>query len=307
MGTPGAIATDRSIGRGIAFMFASIVAFALASSFAKSAFDTYSVIEIGFFRSAFAILPALALMPHRGGIALFRTAHPASHLYRAGIGIVSSLLYYVSLQALPLADATALSFAAPLFLTALSVPMLGEKVGIYRWSAVLIGFVGVLIITRPGSDVFNLGTLAGLGSSATWAFAMVSVRKLSKHEHPITITLYYAVIGTALTGLLLPFGWTTPDLKGLVLLASIGLAGGVGQYLVTEAFRHAPAAVAAPLNYVSIVILSVVGFVVWHEVPTPSLLLGSLIVITSGLFIVYREVRRKGPLVQNAVLNPGQD
>lgn len=157
----------------------------------------------------------------------------------------------------------------------------------------VVGFIGVLVITRPGHDVLNLGTAAAVVSAATYALAMIGVRHMSRTEHPVTIIFYFAVIGTAATALLLPFGWVTPDAVGAVILIAIGLAGGIGQYFLTQAFRLAPAAVAAPFNYAGIVFAGAFGYFIWDEVPSAQVLIGSAIVIASGLFIIYRETVRR--------------
>lgn len=283
-----------TVGRGIAYMLGAVFIFSAANVLVKWASATYPVGEIAFFRTFVALFPTLVLVAGHGGIARLRTRHPLSHLLRGGVGMASMLLIYYAFMALPIAEATAIGFAGPLFMTALSVPMLGEKVGVYRWSAIVVGFMGVLLITRPGRDILNLGALAAVTSAASYAVAMLLVRQMCKTEHPVTITFYFTAFGSLVMGCLLPFGWVTPDGPGLAALSAVGIAGGIGQYLQTEAFRLAPAAVAAPFNYVSIVFAGVFGYLIWDEVPTVPVVAGSAIVIVSGLFIIYRETVRRG-------------
>jgi drug/metabolite transporter (DMT)-like permease len=281
------------VGRGILHMLAAVFVFSVSNALVKWAAATYPVGEITFFRNLAALLPTMALVAAHGGLGRLRTRHPLAHLFRAGMGVVSMLLIFYAFKTLPIADATAISFAAPIFMTALSVPLLKEKVGVYRWSAVVVGFIGVLVITRPGHHILNLGTAAAVVSAATYALAMIGVRRMSRTEHPVTIIFYFAVIGTIAMALLLPFGWVTPDAVGATILVAIGLAGGIGQYFLTQAFRIAPAAVAAPFNYAGIVFAGAFGYFIWDEVPRAHVLIGSAIVIASGLFIIYRETVRR--------------
>ena len=283
-----------AVGRGILHMLAAVFVFSVSNALVKWAAASYPVGEITFFRNLAALLPTMALVAAHGGLARLRTRRPRAHLSRGGLGVVSMLLIFYSFKRLPIADATAISFAAPIFMTALSVPLLGERVGLYRWSAVIVGFIGVLVITRPGGGVLNLGTVAAVVSAAAYALAMIGVRRMSRTEHPVTIIFYFAVIGTAAMALLLPFGWVTPDAIGAIILVSVGLAGGIGQYFLTQAFRLAPAAVAAPFNYAGIVFAGAFGYLFWDEVPGTHVVIGSAVVIASGLFIIYRETVRRG-------------
>ncbi len=286
---------DRTVGLGIANMVTSVTLFSAAGALVKWSAATYPVIEVVFFRNIFALLPTALLIWMNGGILLLRTRYPASHLYRGAAGLTAMTLIFYALSVLLLADATALSFASPLFMTALSVPLLGERVGAYRWSAVLLGFLGIVIITRPGHDVFTAGALAALGSALTYALAVISVRQMSRTEHPITIAAYFALVCTAASGLALPFFWRTPGPVDFAILALIGVTSGLAQYFQTQAFRRAPVAVAGIFNYLGILFAGIFGYLVWHEVPSIHVLAGSAVVVACGLFILYRETRRRRP------------
>jgi drug/metabolite transporter (DMT)-like permease len=286
---------DRTVGLGIAHMVTAVTLFCAAGALVKWSAATYPVIEVVFFRNIFALLPTALLIWMNGGLLLLRTPHPASHLYRGAAGLTSMILIFYALSVLPLADATALSFASPLFMTALSVPLLGERVGAYRWSAVLLGFLGILIITRPGHGVFTAGALAALGSALSYALAVISVRQMSRTEHPVTIAAYYALVCTVASGLALPFFWLAPGPVDFAILALIGVTSGFAQYFQTQAFRLAPVAVVGTFNYLGILFAGIFGFLVWHEVPSIHVLVGSAVVIACGLFILYRETRRRRP------------
>ncbi|PWC33838.1 DMT family transporter [Azospirillum sp. TSO35-2] len=279
---------------GIASMLASVLFFSMMNVLAKLLMDRFPVVEVMFFRSLFALLPVcLSIHLGTGFATTLRTRYPLGHMGRSLIGLTTMVAMFWSFHLLPLGDAIALNFAAPLFLTALSVPLLGEKVGIHRWSAVLVGFVGVLIIVRPSGDVLNLGAMVALGGALTNALAMIAIRQLSRTEPPNTIVFYFTLLTTVLLGLALPFAWVTPDPLSWGLLLATGLLGGCGQLALTRAYSLAPAAVVAPLNYTALLLAVTFGWLLWNEVPTGTMAAGAAVVMASGLYILHRETRRR--------------
>ncbi|MBY6264278.1 DMT family transporter [Azospirillum sp. 412522] len=280
--------------RGIASMLLSVLFFSLMNVLAKLLMDRFPVTEVMFFRSLFALIPVcLAIHFGTGFATTLRTRYAWGHMGRSLIGLTTMVAMFWSFHLLPLGDAIALNFAAPLFLTALSVPLLSEKVGIHRWSAVLVGFVGVLIIVRPSGDVLNLGAMIALFGALTNALAMIAIRQLSRTERPDTIVFYFTLLTTVLLGLSLPFSWVTPDPMGWFLLLVTGLFGGCGQLMLTRAYSLAPAAVVAPLNYTSLLLAVLFGWLMWGEVPTATMAAGAAVVMASGLYILHRETRRR--------------
>lgn len=278
---------------GIASMFGSVFLFSIMNVLVKLLMDRFSVTEVAFFRSLFALLPVCLAIHLSGGFrTALRTARPMGHLTRSLIGLSTMIAMFWSFHLLPLGDAIALNFAGPLFLTALSVPMLKEKVGIHRWSAVLVGFSGVVIIAKPSGDLLNLGVLVALGGAFCNAAAMIAIRQLSKSEAPNTIVFYFTLLTTVLVGLALPFSWTTPSPTEWAMLTAMGLLGGCAQLLMTRAYSLAPAAVVAPLTYSSLLIAVLFGWLLWGDVPTASMGLGAAVVMVSGLYILHRETRR---------------
>jgi drug/metabolite transporter (DMT)-like permease len=171
------------------------------------------------------------------------------------------------------------------------VPLLGEKVGIRRWSAVVIGFIGILVMTRPGAGVFEPAALFAIGGALFYALAMISVRRLSMTEPAAAIVFYFTLFATAVGALSLPFQWVTPDVQGFLMLAGIGLIGGFAQLAMTQAFRLSPVAVIAPFDYGALVFAVGFGYLIWDDVPDEFIIVGSLIVIASGLYILHRETR----------------
>ncbi len=283
--------------RGILMMLIAVFLFSILNVLVKVTAEDYPLTQVTFFRNAFALIPVWATVMAQGGFGSIRTARPMGHVWRSCIGLVSMSLMFWSFHLLPLADAVALNFAAPLFLTALSVPLLNEKVGIHRWSAVAVGFVGVLVIVRPSQDILQLGAMVALGAALSQSFAMIAIRQLSTSESANTIVFYFTLITTLLCTLTLPFGWQTPDLPGFALLAATGLVGGTAQLYMTRAYTLAPAAVIAPFNYASIVWAALFGWMLWADVPSWHVVAGASIVVASGCYILHRETVRRRAVV----------
>jgi len=287
--------------RGILLIIISSVSFALMNAVVKLISGRMSPIEIGFFRQVFSLFPVVSLVIHQGGLPMLRTRRPFGHLFRGMIGNSAMIIFFLSVAKLPLADANALSFASPLFVTALSMPLLGEAVGRHRWSAVAVGFVGVLIMTNPSGNWFSgaSGIGAGMGVLAAFMSALmtITIRQLNKTEAPVTIVFYFATIGTIFFGAMLAFFWVAPNFWEWIGLATVGLIGGLSQLLMTYAYRHAPASTLAPFGYVSILWSTLLGFLIWSQLPGPRVVAGSVIVILSGLYIIYRETRKQAKVI----------
>lgn len=292
---------------GIILMLATVFLFAIMNTMIKELSAEYPLNQIVFFRSAFALVPAgLAVALAPAGLGELRTARPWAHLWRGMFGATAMFLSFLSFALLPLGEAVALNFAAPLFLTALSVPLLAEKVGVHRWSAVAVGFVGVLVMVRPGAEVLNLGALVALASAFFQALAMIMLRQLGRTENPNATVVYFTLLTTVVCGVTLPFWWRTPaDLHDLTLLIGTGLFGGAAQLLLTRAYTAAPASVIAPFNYTSILWAALFGWILWGEVPTTHVVAGAMVVAASGLYILYRETVRRVPVTPPAM--PGDD
>jgi len=283
-------ASDRIV-LAIGFMVAANLIFGLINVMAKWMAETYPVVEIVFFRNLFALLPITWLMVTQGGFKTLRYAKFGPHILRGVLGFGHLTLLFASFTLMPLADATAISFAAPLILTALSVPLLSEKVGPWRWSAVIAGFIGVLITASPTGDFGYAGALAGLGSATCFALAMIMVRRMSATESSASIAFTYTLIVTILSGIAtIPF-WVVPEWAHLGVFLVAGLIGGIGQYFMARSYSLAPASATAPFTYTTLIWALLFGFLIWSETPTIHLAIGCCIVITSGLVILWRENR----------------
>ncbi|MFN3511543.1 MAG: DMT family transporter [Phenylobacterium sp.] len=284
-------------GLGILLRVAAMACMAVLAALVKAcASRGVPVLEIIFFRNAFAFVPVLAYVGRTSGFGVLKTRRPLGHAARATVGLVGMVCGFTAVSMLPLTEATALSFAAPIFMTALSVPILKEKVGLHRWGAVLVGFVGVLIMIRPDpTHMPLLGAAFGLAGALGAAGAMIAVREIGRTEPGPTIVFYFTLAGCFLGLSSLPFGgWIVPDAITLAMLVATGLVGGVGQLLLTEALRRAPVAVVAPFDYTQLVWAGLIGYLVWDEIPRPYTVAGALIVAASGVYILFRETRRYG-------------
>jgi drug/metabolite transporter (DMT)-like permease len=246
-----------------------------------------------FFRSIFALLFSCVLVQRDGGFGILRTHRIAEHIGRGTLQFISMVCVFIAYHLMPLADAIAITFSSPLFLTLLSIPLLGEKVGRHRWAAVFVGFVGVMIMVQPGPGTFSIGSILALANAALGASVTIALRRMSLTERPATLVTYQAIVATGLSVLILPFGWVSLTWPGAIGLASIGLISGFGQILWTQAFRLVPAAILAPFSYTTMIWSIGLGFFIWGDVPTPVLIGGACVVATSGLYILYRETIRQ--------------
>ncbi len=254
----------------------------------------YPVGEVLFFRGAGVVLGVGIALWWRGGAGAFRVADPKGQAARALLVVVSSFLFINGLRFLPLADAIAIAFAGPLFTTVLAVPLLGERVGWRRWLAVLVGFAGVVAMTRPGAGIVHWAALLPLGACLAGALRDIVTRRLTALD-PSLVTLFYTTAAVTLAGALtLAWDWRPPEFHhlGLLLLSSGLLAG--AHYLQIEAFRYAEAVAIVPYRYSSLVWAMLLGFFVWGQLPDALVLIGATGIVASGLYIWHRERRRAG-------------
>ena len=286
------IARRNQIPRGIAYMVGSTVMFAGGNAVVKWQLDSYPLGEVAFGRTLFAFLTVVAIVLPRTGLAVLRTNRYREHLQRGLSQFGSMLCWFLAVGVLSLGSATAIGFAAPLFTTLLSIVILKEQVGIHRWSALLIGFVGVLIITHPGAGTLTLGALFALGNAVLISTVAIAIHRMSMTESTETLTLYQMSIMTVCTACLLTLGFRAPHWADALMVALAGIGNGIAQYWWTRSLSLAPPSAVVPFNYLSLIWAAMLGFAVWGDVPTPSLLLGSAIVVASGLYILWRETLR---------------
>ncbi|WP_417242077.1 DMT family transporter [Celeribacter sp.] len=287
-----------SVMRGIGLKLASLVVFLAMASFVKSATTEVPSVQAAFFRSLFAIPVVVGYLLSRGELRQgLKMVRPGTHLIRGILGACSMMLGFTSLAYLPLPDATAIGYARPLFIVLFSAVLLKERVRLFRFTAVAIGMVGVLIILSPRLTMLHgvpspsekYGALAALIAAVIVAFIQLHLRTMVKTESTTSIVFWFSVIATLVTGLTFPFGWVMPSGWILAQLVLAGLLGGVGQILLTASYRHAPASTLASFEYTSMVFAVLVGYAFFGEVPTWMTIIGAAIIVASGLLVIHRE------------------
>jgi drug/metabolite transporter (DMT)-like permease len=281
---------------GIALVLAATFSFSLMAALVRHLGQTAPLGEVVFARSFLALIPLLAWIAWRGELmTALRTSNPGAHLSRSAIGAFAMFLNFAALTLLPLADATAIGFAAPIFSVVLAAIFLGEIIRARRWSAVAVGFIGVLVMlspyigAAPRGEGAALGAFLALAGAFTVAVAMTQVRHLSRTESTASLVFYFSLVCSVCGLLTIPWGWVWPGAWELALMLVMGLAGGIGQILITESYRHAPASVLAPFAYTAMIYSIAIGYVWFAEVPEAIVLVGAAIVIAAGLFVIWRE------------------
>ncbi|HEY5740158.1 MAG TPA: DMT family transporter [Gammaproteobacteria bacterium] len=280
---------------GVATFTGNLLVMALLSAAVRELVQRdYPLAEVLLFRYLFASLLFWVILGCGAGLAALATRRPLDHAIRSVSGIASLALLYFAITRIPLADATALAYAAPIFITVLAIFLLGEKIGLRRWLAVIAGFAGVLLIARPVAGGWDIGVAAAAGSAFTGALVAIWLRKLSRSEHPAAIGIYYNNLGLLLClGWVLASGWLTPRGADLGLFVVFGLGCGVQQWLLTISFRYAEASLLAPYEYLAMVFAAIVGYLFWGEVPVLSTWIGAAVIAGSGIFIFARRQRRR--------------
>src|SRR5438067_3165057 len=284
--------------KAVLLKIASAFLFSVMSVLVRYLGSRYPVSQIVFFRSAFAILPVVVIYAFRGELeAAVRTGRPFRHIGRGLTAVGAMFCNFSSLARLPVVDATAISFVSPLFTVAMAAVFLKERVRIYRWSAVIVGFSGILVMLAPHLQIGRsaveataaVGALLGLGGAFFSASSTIQTRALTASETTSSIVFYFSLI-CALIGLCTwPFGWVTTTWPEFGMLATIGIFGGLAHILLTESYRLAAASLVAPFDYTTMLWACLLGYLVFSEVPTIAVFIGGAIIAGAGLFVIARE------------------
>jgi len=284
-------ASGTAPGRGIALMCAGVFSMLGLDISAKWLLADYGLSQLVLLRCSFSLLLILLYACTQLGPRTLQTRRPQWHALRSVVMAGSMFAFFYALPRMPLADVLILAFTAPLIVTALSWPVLGEAVGPWRWGAVLAGFIGVLVVLRPGAGLVDPAALIALAGAFLYALLSLSARRLSVTESTAALSLYLFPAPMLIS---VPFAigdWIPPSPVDWLLFAACGLFGGMAFVLITGAFRHAPAALLVPFEYTGLVWAAGAGFLIWGEVPTVATWVGGAIIVASGLFILYRETR----------------
>jgi drug/metabolite transporter (DMT)-like permease len=283
---------------GFLYMFLSVCTFSIMDLLVKWSSD-YPTGEVLFFRGFFGLLPTYFLIPKNKLKTFYTTTRSKEHLFRCLMGLMALIAIVVALRELPLAVVVSLSYAAPLFITVLSIFLLSEKVGIFRWLAVLIGFIGVIIIAEPGFKGMNYLYFLPLIFCIGMAFVTITIRKLSTTE-PIWLISIFFTITISIAGLAtIPMGWVMPNLKDFILLALIGVTGGSANLFLTQSYKLSEVSLVAPLKYLALIFAIIFGYLIWNEIPTIKTLIGASLVIFASLIIFKREIYHKQKIPSN--------
>lgn len=279
-------------GRGIAWMLITTVLFVSMDTVAKHLTSLYPVPQVVWARFAFHAL-FVTLLIGRGLRARIVTRRPGLQFLRSALLMCTTILFFSGLSFLPLAECSAMVQVGPLIITALSVPLLGEQVGIRRWTGVIAGFAGAVIIIRPGSEAMQIAILLPLAAAVTNALYQITTRVLSRSDSAFTTLFYTPLIGTLLASAFLPLVWQTPDLEGWATMALLGLIGAVSHFTLIKAFTAAPAATVAPFGYSALIWATLFGLVVFGDFPDHWTIAGAFVIAGSGIYILHREHMRK--------------
>ena len=277
---------------GFLYMFLSVCTFSVMDLLVKWSSD-YPTGEVLFFRGFFGLLPTYFLIPKNKLKTFYTTERSKEHLFRCLMGLMALIAIVVALRELPLAVVVSLSYAAPLFITVLSIFLLSEKVGVFRWLAVIIGFIGVIIIAEPGFKGMNYLYFLPLIFCIGMAFVTIMIRKLSTTE-PIWLISIFFTITISIAGLAtIPMGWKMPNFQDFILLALIGVTGGSANLFLTQSYKLSEVSLVAPLKYLALVFAIFFGYFIWNEIPTIKTLIGASLVVFSSLIIFRREIYHK--------------
>lgn len=275
--------------KAILLLMGAMAVFTVLDTSAKYVSQSLPVLVGVFFRYGIGFVLALAVVWQAGGVRLMRTRHPVLQVLRGVLLLASTATNFLAMSYLQLAQTAAISFTIPLWVCALSVPLLGEHVGVRRWLAVIVGFLGVLIIMRPGSAEFHWAMLISLCNALLGAFYNIATRKVGGHDSTETSLFYVGLVGTLVSATTLPQVWQTPQGFEWLLLLLMGLAGTAGHFMLIQAHRLAPASAIAPFIYTQIITMTISGALVFGQFPDGWTLVGAAIVVASGVYVFARE------------------
>ena len=283
---------------GFLYMFMSVCAFSLMDLIVKWSED-YPLGQVLFFRGFFGVVIYFFIMPRERIKNFYYTKRAGLHLLRCLSGLIALIAIFIALRKLPLATVVSISFAAPIFTTIFSIFLLNEKVGFYRWLAVSIGFIGIIIITEPGFDDLNIYYLFPIIFCLGLSYVAITIRQLSTTEPVWLIALNFSIVITLASLFTIPFGWVMPNVKDLALLCMIGFFGGFANLWLSQSFKLSEVSLVSPLKYLALIFGIFFGYLIWDEIPTIRTLLGALLVIASSLIILRREIYHKKKVPSN--------
>jgi len=280
--------------RGILLMIASMAVFSAMDCTSKFLAASHHPIMVTWGRQLIQILLLAPLIAWTGPAKCLRSAVPGQQILRGMLLFASTVCFVSGLARLPLAEASAIGFVAPMFTTALSIPLLGEHVGVRRWAAILVGFVGVLIVIRPGTAAFDSAALFPIASAIFWAMALIVTRRMSLRDSPLTTLIFASIVGLLAASIPLPWYWSMPDPAALGLMAAMGALSLFGHYLLVNAFQRGLVSILAPFSYSQMVWATLFGYLAFDSLPDGWTWIGAAVIILSGVYVWHRERVRHG-------------
>ena len=277
---------------GFLYMFLSVCAFSVMDLIVKWS-DNYPLGQVIFFRGFFGLVLYYFVIPKERLKDFYYTKRPMLHFSRCFFGLMALLSIFTALRNLPLATVVSISFAAPIFTTIFSIFFLGEKVGYFRWLAVFVGFIGIIIISEPGLSSLNIYYIFPVIFVLGMSYVAISIRQLSSTEPVWLISLYFSAAITLAGLFTIPYGWLIPNLKDLILLSFIGIFGGVANLWLSQSYKFSEVSLVTPLKYLALVFAIIFGYFIWDEIPTIKTLVGATLVIASSIIILRREILLK--------------
>jgi drug/metabolite transporter (DMT)-like permease len=281
---------------GVLYGIASVACFAMMDACVKW-LDQFPVGEVLFARFFFGLIPILMLVPKNELTNFYKTSRPKLHAFRAVSGTLAIIALFIALREIPLADVVSLTFGGPIFVTLGSIFFLSEKVGMRRWSAVIIGFIGMLMIIKPAYEELNIFYIFPIIFCIFFACVALSIRSLSKTEPNYRIALYFSLLSMIVGLVTFPFGWVMPNKFELFLLIFTGIIGSVANILLTVSLRIAEASLVTPTKYLNLVFAILLGYFIWGEVPKIFTLIGAGLIIFSSIIIFIRESQLKKEII----------
>lgn len=281
-----------NIAIGVGWILLATVIFGGTNTFAKLLGEEYNIVQIVWARYTIHLLFIILLL-RKAFPTTLRTAHPKMQMGRSLLLLVSSGLYFYGFTLLPLADAAAMINITPVLVTVLSIPLLGERVGRHRAAGVAFGFIGALIVIRPGTDAFVTAAIFPVSAAFTYALYQLATRHVSQADSPMTSITYTAIAGAIIGSCVVPFFWHEPDLAGWAMMFGIGFTGAMGHYAMIRAYASAEASVIAPFNYTVIIWMIFSGYFIFGDFPDQWTIVGAIAIVASGLYISRRESATK--------------
>ena len=270
-------------------MFISVCAFSIMDVIVKWS-DAYPIGQVLFFRGFCGIIPLLFIIPKERYLDFYKTERAMLHLMRCLAGLVALISIFIALRNLPLATVVSITFAAPIFTTIFSIFLLNEKVGFYRWMAVLVGFIGIIVISEPGFSSLNFYYVYPIIFCVGLSYVAITIRKLSATEPVWLISLFFSFSIMILSFFTFYQNWIMPSFKDLFLLAMIGILGGLANLWLSQSYKFSEVSLVTPLKYLALVFAIIFGYFIWNEIPSNKTIMGSLMVVLSSLIIFRREM-----------------